>query len=353
MNIGPHDQLLPANTQQNAGDVRSDAFDRLGACAAVLDCDGVIVDTNQTWRLFAHLNDGSSAATGVGINYLDVCDRASAAGVVAGAAVAAGLRQILNGESERMDVEYPCPSPTEDRWFLMQASAVPVRDGAGAVVFHVDITARKLLTDRLAVLADHDALTGLPNRRAAVRYLEQQLDFARDTDQALCVLFLDLNEFKAVNDTYGHHVGDELLVKVGMRARRALRHDDHLCRFGGDEYVVICPGLDHQQAVDLADRLRGVMVAPFQKSAISRCGAASPWGLQSATPWRRPTRCFGMPTNRCTSRSAANGRCRHQYPLTPPGPTIPPCAVRRPQVFGLTELRSNGNPVSGLGQLRH
>ena len=148
---------------------RAAAFDRLGASAAVLDGDGVIIDTNQAWRLFASLNDGSSETTGIGANYLDVCDRASDDGVAVSAEVATGLRQILRGDRKQMDAEYPCPSPTEDRWFLVQASALPVSEGAGAVVFHIDITAHKQLADQLGSLADHDALTGLPNRRAAGR----------------------------------------------------------------------------------------------------------------------------------------------------------------------------------------
>ncbi|HSP29728.1 MAG TPA: diguanylate cyclase, partial [Ilumatobacteraceae bacterium] len=254
---------------------RAEAFDRLGACAAVLDSDGVIVDTNQAWRLFAQLNDGSSDATGIGVNYLDVCDRASEAGVAVSADVAAGLRQILCGERTQIDAEYPCPSPTEDRWFLVQASALPVSEGAGAVVFHIDITARKQLTDQLGVLADHDALTGLPNRRAARRYLDEQLLLASDTDGAVWTLFIDLNGFKEVNDTWGHHVGDELLVKVGLRIRRALRSDDFVSRFGGDEYVVICSGVDRAHARALAGRLRSVMASPFQIGDLEVYGRIS------------------------------------------------------------------------------
>lgn len=274
-------ERIPVNVKSTSVDrrlplaFRAEAFDRLGACAAVLDSDGVIIDTNQAWRLFAQLNDGSSDTTGVGVNYLDVCDRASAAGVTVSADVAAGLRQILSGERTQIDAEYPCPSPTEDRWFLVQASALPVSEGAGAVVFHIDITARKQLTDQLGVLADHDALTGLPNRRAARRYLDEQLRLTSDTDGAVWTLFIDLNEFKGVNDTWGHHVGDELLVKVGLRIRRALRDDDFVSRFGGDEFVVICRGVDRAHARALAGRLRSVMSAPFQIGDLEVYGRIS------------------------------------------------------------------------------
>jgi diguanylate cyclase (GGDEF)-like protein/PAS domain S-box-containing protein len=256
-------------------EVRAAAFDRLGGCAAVLDSDGVIVETNQAWRLFAHLNGGSGSTTGIGVNYLEVCDRAARSGIVVADQVAAGLRQILNGDRNQIDAEYACPSPTEDRWFLMQACALPVRNGAGAVVSHLDITARKQLTDRLVALAEHDPLTGLPNRRAALGYLDDALATPPSDRTATWVLFIDINEFKAVNDSFGHHVGDELLVKVALRARRALRADDHLCRFGGDEFVVICAGLDRDQAQSLADRLRGVMSAPFQIGDLEIFGRIS------------------------------------------------------------------------------
>ena len=254
---------------------RAAAFDLLAAGAAVLDGDGVIVDTNESWRLFTHLNDGDRAATGVGVDYLAVCDRASAAGDWGAAEVAEGLRHVLAGERVRMDFEYPCPSPTEDRWFLMQAKAAPIAGGTGAVVLHVDITSRKLLSDRLASLANDDELTGLPNRRSAVEYLEQQLGQARLAGGSVCVLFIDLNRFKDINDRHGNHVGDELLCKVAVRARRALRAKDRLCRFGGDEFVLICPGLARAGAVRLAGRLRELMDEPFQIGDIEvRCGVS-------------------------------------------------------------------------------
>lgn len=243
---------------------RSSAFDRLAACAAVIDGKGVILDTNEAWRLFAHLNGGSTATTGPGVNYLSVCDRSATA---ASTAVAQGLRQILHGDRERFEFEYPGPSPIEDRWFMLSASSAPVDAGAGAVVFHVDITARKLMTDRLVELGETDTLTGLPNRRAATRFIGQQLVLARTRDRPVWVLYLDIDDFKDVNDRYGHHAGDDLLSKVAARTSRAVRRQDRLCRLGGDEFVLVCPGLGQRQAVILAQRLRSVMSEPFQIDA--------------------------------------------------------------------------------------
>ena len=248
-------------------ELRSFAFDHLSAIAAVLDGSGVIVDTNEAWRLFAHLNDGPVPSTGVGVNYLDVCDRAAAAGADGAAEVAAGLRQILDGRRERFDLEYPCASPAEDRWFMLQAASAPVTHAAGVVLFHVNMTARKLLENRLAIQAEHDQLTGLANRRVAVRFVTEQLALSRAAGDQVWVLFLDLDGFKAVNDTFGHHAGDELLVQVTERALRAIREGDLLCRFGGDEFFVACPGLDEAGANALAARLREVMSRPFQVGA--------------------------------------------------------------------------------------
>jgi diguanylate cyclase (GGDEF)-like protein/PAS domain S-box-containing protein len=248
--------------------MRALAFDLLGAPAVILDGGGVIRDTNTSWRLFTRLNDGDPELTGVGVNYLAVCDRAASAGVVGAAQVADGLREIFAGTRLRMGFEYPCPSPTEDRWFRLQASAAPVADGTGAVLFHVDMTAHRLLSNRLEELADDDALTGLPNRRSAIRYLDEQLGLARASGQMVWVHFMDLNGFKSVNDRYGHHAGDELLCKVAVRASRERRPLERVCRFGGDEFVLISPGSDRSAAIHTAARLRALMREPFQIGEI-------------------------------------------------------------------------------------
>ena len=87
-------------------------------------------------------------------------------------------------------------------------------------------------------LADHDALTRLPNRRYMMELLEESLNFSKEYRKILLILFIDLNKFKEVNDTYGHSVGDEVLMIATNRLRLSMRKGDHLCRLGGDEYLM-------------------------------------------------------------------------------------------------------------------
>jgi hypothetical protein len=145
-----------ANTIPEAVLHRWYAFELFGAASAVLDASGVVVDTNEAWRMFATLNGARPGTTGAGMNYLRVCDRAYNSGVRSAGAVAAGLRSILRGERLTFELEYPCPSPIEDRWFRLYASTAPVQNGAGVVLFHVNLTAGKLLEQRLGQERGHE-----------------------------------------------------------------------------------------------------------------------------------------------------------------------------------------------------
>ena len=87
-------------------------------------------------------------------------------------------------------------------------------------------------------LANHDALTDLPNRRYMTELLNESLSIAKEKDKVLVIMFLDLNGFKQVNDIYGHAAGDEVLIIVAKRLELAIRHGDHIARLGGDEYLL-------------------------------------------------------------------------------------------------------------------
>lgn len=96
---------------------------------------------------------------------------------------------------------------------------------------------------RQTYLALHDALTGLPNRRALDMHLECAFERAERSDRLVAVGMLDLDDLKPINDRYGHAMGDRLLVEVSLRLQRALRLEDYVARLGGDEFVIVCEGL--------------------------------------------------------------------------------------------------------------
>ena len=135
----------------------------------------------------------------------------------------------------------------------------------GLIAYLTDITERKLAEDRLHHLAYYDELTGMPNRTLFARLVDQALMVAQRNESTGCVLFVDLNRFKLINDTLGRAVGDELLRQVAQRFRTALRDEDLVARLSGDEFAV---GLfdirQHFEATTVAQKLQAALVAPFK-----------------------------------------------------------------------------------------
>jgi diguanylate cyclase (GGDEF)-like protein/PAS domain S-box-containing protein len=140
---------------------------------------------------------------------------------------------------------------------------------------------------RLAHQASHDPLTGLPNR---VLFLDRCATALATADRAgspVVVLFVDLDQFKVVNDSLGHDVGDRLLVAVAERLRHAIRPADTIARFGGDEFTILCEDLDRDGAGVLAERLLAVFDSPFLMGDLEVFETAS-IGIAVATPSARP-----------------------------------------------------------------
>ncbi len=132
-----------------------------------------------------------------------------------------------------------------------------------------DITEKKNNEVKIQRLAYFDPLTGLPNRTLFNDRLSQALSRARRSKQEVGVLFLDLDRFKAINDSLGHALGDELLVQVGKRLRQCVRNEDTVARMGGDEFIVILAGLvDKQHAITaaahVAEKIRSSLSEPYQ-----------------------------------------------------------------------------------------
>jgi diguanylate cyclase (GGDEF)-like protein/PAS domain S-box-containing protein len=136
------------------------------------------------------------------------------------------------------------------RWFSTNKS--PLRNERGEIIGIVgigrDVTERKLAEDRIRFMADHDALTGFPNRALLMDRLNQAMLFAQQYDRWVTVVFIDLDNFKLINDNLGHNAGDELLKTVASRMVDCVKATDTVVRLGGDEFVVLL--LDQPKSAD-------------------------------------------------------------------------------------------------------
>jgi diguanylate cyclase (GGDEF)-like protein/PAS domain S-box-containing protein len=155
----------------------------------------------------------------------------------------------------------------DGRWVQVEATTKNLLADpsiGGIVVNYRDITERRSLEERLRHQAFHDPLTGLPNRALFMNRLGHALDRVERNKKAVAVLFLDLDNFKFVNDSLGHEVGDSLLISVAERLGACLRDEDTAARFGGDEFTLLLEDVKNAtEAVLVADKITRALSAPF------------------------------------------------------------------------------------------
>lgn len=152
--------------------------------------------------------------------------------------------------------------------YIELARVSPVCDEHGVVTSYLaikdDITAKKEAEARIEHLAHFDQLTGLPNRTLLRDRFRFALSLAQRKHETLAVLYLDLDHFKVINDTLGHSVGDQLLMELGRRLIAAVRAEDTVSRQGGDEFILLLPGVDAAGATKVARKLMATVAEPFR-----------------------------------------------------------------------------------------
>jgi len=170
----------------------------------------------------------------------------------------------------RFQVEHRCK---DGRLIWGEVLSKPDRNAQGEIIgYHGitrEITERKRLEEQVHQLAFYDPLTQLANRRLLVEHLEQAMSASKRSQRHGALLFLDLDNFKPLNDTHGHGVGDLLLIEVAQRLKACVREADTVARFGGDEFVVLLSELGTQQgeaieqAAAIAEKVRTCLAEPY------------------------------------------------------------------------------------------
>lgn len=152
--------------------------------------------------------------------------------------------------------------------YTVEEVVTPLFDKEGVITHFLaiqhDITQRKKESERDHYLAYHDVLTGLPNRAYFLDAQQKAISQAKRSQHMIATLFLDLDGFKPINDAFGHHTGDQLLVAVAERLRATMRQADVVARFGGDEFAVLITDIvDVNIAATLAHKLTDILSKPF------------------------------------------------------------------------------------------
>ncbi len=231
----------------------------------------------------------------------------------------AGLTQALeshmSGATQHFESEHRIQHRDGSyRWML--ARGIAVRDQTGratrVVGSQTDVTDRREAQQRLQHDALHDALTGLPNRVLFLDRLEQAIRRAQRRQPPACaaVLFLDLDRFKLVNDSLGHHVGDRLLIAVARRLESELRPGDTVARLGGDEFTILLDDVcDAREATLIAERVQHTLQEPFHLDSRELVVAAS-IGIALADPDTAPADVM-RDADVAMYRAKADGKGRH------------------------------------------
>lgn len=216
---------------------------------------------------FEDAAEGSLSASAQGLNFDRFIDRGAVAGPEQ-VPLSAGRWLAALGDTDHVENEVTLRRADGSAVpALLATSVLRGADGQPEALLHMayDISARRQQEATMRRLAFSDPLTGLANRALLERELEAALGSAARQGRALCLLFIDLDRFKPINDRYGHAAGDAVLREIAARIQRVIRVGDLACRIGGDEFVVLLPAV--RQASDgerVAAKLRAAIAAPIE-----------------------------------------------------------------------------------------
>lgn len=257
------DHVRSLRESQASGHLLEAAINSMSALCAIVDREGVVIATNRSWKDSA-TDRGAASGCGLGSNYLALVARAADEGVPGAVEGLRVVGSVVCGASPRASIDYQfIEQDGTVRWFMLTAEAIA--EFGGAIVSHRDITARKRAEQALREQATQDPLTGLANRAG----IQRALEVALDGDQPFVVAVIDLDDFKSINDSYGHLAGDHALCAAADRLRSVTRPGDELGRFGGDEFVLVVNGVASRTHLrQLGQRLIEAFRSPLRVAGV-------------------------------------------------------------------------------------
>jgi len=244
-----------------------DAIESVPDAFALFDADDRLVLCNGTFaRTFTDESDPDELR---GLTAEEIIRASVARGERVPAQISSGpawvaerLRQHRNPSNEGFVFQL-----ADGRW--MQAKERRTSEG-GIVGVHADITTLKAVEERVRHLANHDPLTGLPNRRLLMDRMMQAFSNARRHEDQVAIMVIDLDDFKRINDVHGHKVGDRVLQVISGRLRTTVRQADTVARMGGDEFVIILPELHKRDAAArIAEKVQFAAARPINIDGVS------------------------------------------------------------------------------------
>ncbi len=233
----------------------------------LIDERGVIVHANQAWFDAIDRWNLNVVEYRLGSDYLAAC-RSGWNGrcpemQIHGERVTA----LLRGVREQPEVIYRWVQEGDERWYC--ASTVPFDSspGEGTLILHRDVTLAVRHEEQLSRKAFFDTLTGLPNFALFSDRLNHAITQSARSGNPLAIMFIDVDDFKLINDSYGHVAGNRVLREIAQRLSGCLREGDTVGRLGGDEFGVVLPGIGDQTAVEIvAEKMQESLSAPFLAS---------------------------------------------------------------------------------------
>ena len=185
-----------------------------------------------------------------------------------------------NAESRVIEVRVP--RPDGDRFYITTVKPIlsSQREVVSVICISKEITERKVMEERLARMAQYDTLTDLPNRALFNDRLLHAMAQARRDQGRLALMSIDLDRFKPVNDSHGHHIGDLLLQAVAQRMQDCVRESDSVGRIGGDEFFILLPVIDSAtDALTVAEKVRDALSQPFDLEGLHSISISSSIGI--------------------------------------------------------------------------